>query len=91
MHRADIDIVGAHVLGGEFEQYPVASWVDECAYVGEEGLLEVDRILRDELNDLRRRLLSASDRTLYGHSGCPSGSGIRPSRRKDRAPRSVSP
>jgi transglutaminase-like putative cysteine protease len=49
MHHTDAYIVRADVPCGEFEQYPVASWVDDYAYVGEEGLLEVDRVLRDEV------------------------------------------
>jgi len=49
MHHTDVYIVRANVPAGEFDQYPVASWVDDYAYVGEEGLLEVDRVLRHEV------------------------------------------
>jgi hypothetical protein len=49
MHHTDSYIVRANVPCGEFEQYSVADWLDDFAYVGEEGLLEVDRILRDEV------------------------------------------
>ena len=49
MHHTDVYLVGANVPCGEFEQFPVSSWVDDYGYVGEEGLLEVDRTLRDEV------------------------------------------
>lgn len=36
----------------DFAQYPVSEWIDDYAYVGEEGLVEIDRILRDEVGIL---------------------------------------
>jgi len=49
MKRGDVYVVRANVPCGEFEQYSVNDWVDDYRYVGEAGLAEVSRILRDEL------------------------------------------
>ena len=49
MDRPDVYIIKAGVPCGEFNQYSLSDWVDDYAYVGEEGLAEVDRILRDEV------------------------------------------
>jgi hypothetical protein len=49
MERGDVYIVRANVPCGRFEQYAVSDWVDEYAYVGEEGLARVDEILKDEV------------------------------------------
>ena len=49
MQHEDVYVVRANVPCGDFEQYAVSDWVDDYAYVGKEGLAEVDRILRDEV------------------------------------------
>jgi len=49
MQRTDVYIVRSNVPCGEFEQVSVDYWVDDYAYVGEEGLLEADRILQEEV------------------------------------------
>jgi len=47
MNHTDVYIVRANVPCGEFEQYPVADWVDDYRYVGDEGLAAVARTLSD--------------------------------------------
>ncbi len=49
MERGDVYIVRANVPCGRFEQYAVSDWVDDYAYVGEEGLARVDEILKEEV------------------------------------------
>ena len=49
MQHTDVYIVRSNVPCGEFEQVPVDYWVDDYAYVGEDGLLEADRILEEEV------------------------------------------
>ncbi len=49
MQRTDVYIIRSNVPCGEFEQVSVDYWVDDYAYVGEEGLLEADRILQEEV------------------------------------------
>ena len=49
MQHEDVYIVRSNVPCGKFEQYAVADWVDDYAYVGKEGLAAVDKILRDEV------------------------------------------
>ena len=49
MRHTDVYIVRSNVPCGEFDQVSVDYWVDDYAYVSEEGLAEVDRILRDEV------------------------------------------
>lgn len=48
MERGDVYIVRANVPCGKFEQYSVADWTDEYAYVGKEDLAQVDRLLKEE-------------------------------------------
>ena len=50
MQRPDVYIVRANVPCGDFEQYSLADWTDDYAYVGEAGLAAVDSILRTEVN-----------------------------------------
>jgi transglutaminase-like putative cysteine protease len=49
MQHTDVYIIRSNVPCGEFEQVPVDYWVDDYTYVGEEGLLVADRILREEV------------------------------------------
>lgn len=49
MKHVDVYVVRANVPCGEFEQYSVSDWVDDYRYVGDAGLAEVSRILRDEV------------------------------------------
>ena len=49
MQHEDVFIVRANVPCGAFEQYAIADWTDDYAYVGAEGLAAADRILRDEV------------------------------------------
>jgi hypothetical protein len=49
MQHPDVFIVRSSVPCGSFDQYAVADWVDDYAYVGAEGLAEVSRVLRDEV------------------------------------------
>jgi len=49
MDRGNVYNVHANVPCGKFEQFTVADWVDDYAYVGEAGLAEARRILRDEI------------------------------------------
>jgi hypothetical protein len=53
MERGDVYIVRANVPCGRFEQYAVADWTDDYAYVGAEGLARVDEILRNEVGILQ--------------------------------------
>ncbi len=48
MKHTDVYIVRANVPCGEFDQLPLADWIDTYAYVGEKGLTETDRLLREE-------------------------------------------
>lgn len=48
MKHTDVYIVRANVPCGEFEQMSLADWVDDYAYVGEEGLAETARILASD-------------------------------------------
>jgi hypothetical protein len=58
MKHDDVYIVRSNVPCGEFDQSAIAEWVDDYRYVGEKGLAEVDRILRDEVR------LKADDPTI---------------------------
>lgn len=48
MKHTDVYIVRANVPCGEFDQLPLADWIDTYTYVGEKGLTETDRLLREE-------------------------------------------
>jgi hypothetical protein len=48
MDHPDVYVVRSNVPCGEFEQYTLADWTDDYAYVGEEGLAETARLLREE-------------------------------------------
>jgi len=49
MQHNDVYIVRSSVPCGDFDQLSVADWTDQYLYVGEEGLAEVDRLLREEV------------------------------------------
>ena len=49
MHHPDVYVVRSSVPCGEFDQVNVQYWVDDYAYVGQEGLAETDRLLREEV------------------------------------------
>jgi hypothetical protein len=49
MDHDDVYIVRSNVACGEFEQFSLADWVDDYAYVGAEGLVQVERILNREV------------------------------------------
>jgi hypothetical protein len=49
MKHVDVYVVRSNVPCGEFEQFSVNDWVDDYKYVGEAGLAEVSRVLRDEV------------------------------------------
>jgi hypothetical protein len=49
MKHDDVYIVRSNVPCGAFEQYSIADWTDDYAYVGKEGLAEADRIIREEV------------------------------------------
>lgn len=53
MERGDVYVVHANVPCGNFEQYTVADWIDDYAYVGTEGLSKVDSILTAEVGITR--------------------------------------
>lgn len=48
MTHTDVYIVRANVPCGEFDQLPLAAWIDPYEYVGAEARAETDRLLRDE-------------------------------------------
>ena len=47
--KTDVLIVRANVACGDFKQYALKDWVDDYNYVGKEGLVETDRLLREEV------------------------------------------
>jgi hypothetical protein len=49
MKHTDVYIVRANVPCGDFEQFSLADWVDDYAYVGEKGLASADSVLRHEV------------------------------------------
>jgi hypothetical protein len=49
MKHVDVYVVRSNVPCGDFEQFSVNDWVDDYKYVGEAGLAEVSRVLRDEV------------------------------------------
>jgi hypothetical protein len=52
MKHDDVYVVRANVPCGDFQQYSIADWTDDYAYVGKEGLADADRILRDSVKIL---------------------------------------
>ncbi len=49
MKHTDVYVVRSSVPCGEFDQLTVKDWVDDYAYVGEEGLAETGRLLHEEV------------------------------------------
>jgi len=49
MKHTDVYIVRSNVPCGEFEQFSLADWVDDYAYVGKEGLDSTAAILAREV------------------------------------------
>jgi hypothetical protein len=49
MKHDDVYVVRANVPCGDFQQFSVADWTDNYRYVGEEGLAEARRILKEEI------------------------------------------
>ncbi|MCI0496667.1 transglutaminase-like domain-containing protein [candidate division KSB1 bacterium] len=49
LHHSDVYILRANVPCGKFKQYPINSWIDDYAYVGEEDLAKADRIIDAEI------------------------------------------
>ncbi len=47
--KTDVLIVRANAACGDFKQYALKDWVDDYSYVGQEGLAETDRLLREQV------------------------------------------
>lgn len=47
--RPDAYYIRTNSPNARFEQYPVAHWIDDYSYLGEEALAEIDRVLREEV------------------------------------------
>jgi hypothetical protein len=56
--RPDAYIMRTDAVHGKFKQYPVSEWIDHYNYLATEDLLEIDRILEEEVG------LEDSDGTL---------------------------
>jgi hypothetical protein len=79
MQHEDVYIVRTNVPCGDFEQFSVADWVDDYRYVGEEGLKQAERILRDDVGILEgdrtftkmEKLVPFLRKKLKGTGGVP--------------------